>query len=95
MPHALAEAMSYGNICLVSDLPQNNVIVSQHGFCFPVGDMESLRDSLRGVISNLRDIRESDDYTKEAIGMHAIRNFRWDDTVKKMIDVYKSFGIRE
>lgn len=95
MPLALAEAMSYGNICLVSDLPQNNVIVGQHGFCFPVGDMESLRDSLRGVISNLKDIRENDDYTKEAIGMHAIRNFRWDETLKKTLEVYKTLGIRE
>ncbi len=95
MSIALAEAMSYGNICLVSDIPQNNVVVSQHGFCFPAGDMESLRDSLRGIISNLRDIRESDDYTKEAIGMHAIRNFRWDETVKKTLEVYQTLGIRE
>ena len=50
---------------------------------------------MRGVISNLKDIRENDDYTKEAIGMHAIRNFRWDETLKKTLEVYKTLGIRE
>ena len=52
-------------------------------------NVDSLRDSMRDIIANLSDIREDPDFTKEAIGMHVIANYNWDNIVNRTLAVYK------
>ena len=89
MPISLMEAMSYGNICLVSDIPENTAVVGQHGYCFTNKDAESLRDSMRDIIAHIREIREDPNYTKEAIARQVLERYNWDNVVKQTIEVYK------
>ena len=65
MPISLMEAMSYGNICLVSDIPENTAVVGNNGFCFENKSVESLRDSMRDIVGHLNDIRELPECTKD------------------------------
>lgn len=88
MPLSLMEAMSYGNICLVSDIPENTSVVENHGFCFPVGDVEALCSSMRDIVANLRYIREEPDYSKEAIARCVLEKYNWDRIVDQTLKVY-------
>lgn len=89
MPISLLEAMSYGNICLVSDIPENTAVVAQHGYCFANKDVESLRDSMRDIIGHLKEIREDPNYSKEAIARHVLEQYDWDRVVKQTLTLYK------
>ena len=88
MPISLMEAMSYGNICLVSDIPENTAVVGQHGYCFTNKDVESLRDSMRDIIGHIKEIREDPNYTKEAIARQVLERYNWDNVVKQTIELY-------
>ena len=89
MPISLMEAMSYGNICLVSDIPENTAVVGTHGYCFKNKSVESLRDSMREIIANHKEIRELPDFSKEAIARQVLENYNWDVIVRKTLAVYK------
>ncbi len=89
MPISLMEAMSYGNICLVSDIPENTAVVGNHGYCFTNKNVESLRDSMRDIIANLSEIREMPEYSKEAIARQVLENYNWDNIVRQTLAVYK------
>lgn len=89
MPISLMEAMSYGNICLVSDIPQNTAVVEQHGYCYEPDDPDSLLNSMRDIIGHLKEIREERGYTKEAIAAHILNKYSWENTVKQTLAVYQ------
>lgn len=95
MPISLMEAMSYGNICLVSDIPENTAVVGNNGFCFENKSVESLRDSMRDIIGHLNDIRELPEYSKEAIARNVLEQYDWDKIVKKTLGLYKSGKIKD
>ena len=89
MPISLLEAMSYGNICLVSDIPENTSVVGTHGFCFENGSIDSLRDSMRDIVKNYKQIREQENYSKESISSFVLEKYNWDKIVKKTLSLYK------
>lgn len=88
MPISLMEAMSYGNLCLVSDIPENTSVVANHGFCFTKDDVDSLCVSMRDIIANLKDIRENPAYSRETICNYIVGEYNWDEVVKKTLEVY-------
>lgn len=90
MPISLLEAMSYGNICLVSDIPENTAVVGVHGFCFEKGSIDSLRDSMRDIIKNYSEIREQNDYDKDVISDYVLKQYDWDLITKKTLSLYKN-----
>jgi len=47
MPLSLLEAMSYGNCCLVSDIPECAEVVEDHALVFPKGDISALQECLQ------------------------------------------------
>ena len=89
---ALLEAMSYGNCCLVSDIPENREALNGLGYTFRNKDAQDLSDKLafllndRGAIGKFK--REAQD--------HVLRNFSWDDIAMQFetfyIDILKSGG---
>ncbi len=94
MPLSLLEAMSYGNICLVSDIPENTAVVEQHGYCFTNKDVDSLRDSMRDIIGHLKEIREDPAYSPETISSFVLDKYNWDSVVKKTLKVYKTAKVK-
>ena len=49
---ALLEAMSYGNACLVSDIPENREAIGEAGFNFQSKNVEDLTKQMQKVLSD-------------------------------------------
>lgn len=49
---ALLEAMSYGNLCLVSDIDANKEALNDCGIYFRAGDLENLKEKLSDICLN-------------------------------------------
>lgn len=52
MPISLLEAMSYGNICLVSDIPENKDVIDSNSFTFKKSDVNDLENKLLYAIDS-------------------------------------------
>ena len=85
MPLSLLEAMSYGNCCLTSDIPECTEVVEDKAVTFRKGDVEDLREKLQMLCD-----RESlvDRYKKQAAGFIR-QKYNWDDVVRKTLEVYR------
>ena len=54
MALSLLEAMSYGNCCLVSDIPENMEVVEEYAEHFKKGDVEDLKRTLQYLVDNFQ-----------------------------------------
>ena len=84
MPLSLLEAMSYGNCCVVSDIPENADVVLDHGVTFPHGDIPALREKLQ-MLCDQTDITAN--YKNNASSFICSR-FSWDEVTDKTIQCY-------
>lgn len=85
MPIALLEAMSYGNCCIVSDIPECMDVVMEHGVPFEHGNSESLRDRLQELCDDETKVRRS----KEGNSEYICSRYDWDSIVLQTLDVYR------
>ena len=77
MPMSLLEALSYGNICLVSDIPENTEVINENCYVFQKGNIDRLRHQIKKLIKlDLTAHKES------------IVPYTWDDVVDKTIRLY-------
>jgi glycosyltransferase involved in cell wall biosynthesis len=51
MPMSLLEALSYGNTCLVSDIPENTEVITDDCYTFKKGNIDDLIEKLKEIIS--------------------------------------------
>lgn len=85
MPLSLLEAMSYGNCCLTSDIPECVDVVENKAVTFRKSDIEDLREKLQmlcdnpGIVDGYKDSAESFIRSK----------YNWDTIVEKTIELYK------
>ena len=86
MPLSLLEAMSYGNCCLVSDVPECAEIVSNKALLFKKSNVDDLQTKLNIL---LRDHEIVKTYKLEA-RKFICNKYTWDEVVEKTIDVYRS-----
>lgn len=70
----LLEAMSYGNCCLVSDIPENIEAMRELGFSFKNKDIHDLKERLQYLINN----RATVESFKEKAKNYALDNYSWD-----------------
>ena len=78
MPMSLLEAMSYGNVCLVSDIPENTEIINEEDYTFPAGNVDRLRHQIKKILKlNIQ--------THENIKLP----FNWDEVTNETLEVYK------
>lgn len=80
MPVGLLEAMSYGNCCLVSDIPECREVLQNGGFCFPVGDAAALAEKMR-LLLDRPDLRKA---CKE-VAKKRIREYRWSEITERTL----------
>ena len=84
MAISLLEAMSYGNCCLVSDIPENTEVVETYGIHFKKGNVADLKEKLEFLLTNPEKVydlqRKSADFICE--------KYNWDDVVDKTVELY-------
>ncbi len=84
MALCLLEAMSYGNCCVVSDIPENREVVGDKAVCFRKSDADDLRHKLEVLLASPEKVREY----KEASAAYICGKYNWDDIVDQTIRVY-------
>lgn len=87
MPLSLLEAMSYGNCCLVSDIPECKDVVMDKGICFNKGDVIDLKTKLQYLCDNPDTVKM---YKKQA-RFYICNKYDWIKVTEKTLSVYKSY----
>ena len=85
MPMSLLEAMSYGNCCLVSDIPECTSVTGKHGRSFAQGDVEDLRREMEDLLSHPETVEEY----KSRSADYVCSKYRWDDVVEQTLRLYR------
>lgn len=82
---SLLEALSCGQRCLVSDIPENQAAAGEYARYFRHGDVESLRSELEAMLSAQTD----DEAAKRRIA-YVKQRFDWDVVTQSTLDAYVS-----
>lgn len=85
MPLSLLEAMSYGNCCLTSDIPECADVTKEFGFTFRKGDTADLRDKLQLLCDN----PEMTVRSKAESSAYICDKYNWDNVVSETLSLYK------
>lgn len=88
MPLSLLEGMSYGNCCLVSNIPECADVVEDKAVLFSNGNIGQLRMKLQELCDNTEIV---DKYRKE-VEEFIHNKYSWDDVVDKTIRLYRNEG---
>ena len=92
MPLSLLEAMSYGNCCVVSDIPACTEVVGEYGFSFPQGDWQALARLLRQLHSDGASVERMKVLARD----HVQTTYSWEKTVDATLTLYgKEAGAHE
>lgn len=86
MPLSLLEAMSYGNCCLVSDIPECTEVVEDRAVSFPRGDVAALRDTLQALCDTPDVVHRYQSMAQNYI----CEKYSWDDVVDKTLTLYQN-----
>lgn len=85
MPLSLLEAMSYGNCCVVSDIPECMEVVEDKAVCFPKGDRAALKECLNMLCD---DPVLVDAYRKNA-KKFICKKYNWNDVTERTLELYQ------
>lgn len=85
MPLSLLEAMSYGNCCVTSDIPECAEVAPGHTVVFPKGDVQALGNTLQSLCD---DPSAVESYRKTAADEICAR-YDWDQITKKTLELYE------
>jgi glycosyltransferase involved in cell wall biosynthesis len=86
LPIALLEAMSYGNCCLASDIPENLEAIKEHGYIFKNRNLDDLKRMLVYLIEHPEKAEEKKDTARR----YVIKNYSWDSITDQMEALYHS-----
>ena len=85
MPLSLLEAMSYGNCCLVSDIPECAEVVEDKALIFRKSDVNALREKLQDACDHPEKIKKY----KEQAADFICGKYNWDDVAEETIKLYR------
>ena len=85
MPISLLEAMSYGNCCVVSDIPENTDVLEGYGVSFAHGNPDKLAEVISTLLDNSIQIEE---YKRNASD-YICEKYQWKDVVDKTLQLYR------
>lgn len=85
MPLSLLEALSYGNCCIVSDIPECREVVEDKAVVFPKGDVKALGS----VIQCLLDDVETVENYKAKAAQFVLGKYNWDDVSDETEALYR------
>lgn len=84
MANTLLEAMSFGNCCLVSDIPENTEVVGDFAESFEKGNEEDLFEKLNGLLENSDRVKNY----KQNAAEYILDRYNWDLVVDQMLRIY-------
>lgn len=84
MPISLLEAMSYGNCCITSDIPECTEVVGEYGISFKKGNVEDLREKLQIICDN----PEMVEHYKQIASDYVCKKYDWDNVVNDTLRIY-------
>lgn len=85
MPLSLLEAMSYGNCCLVSDIPECAEVVEDKALIFRKSDVNDLREKLQDACDHPEKIKKY----KEQAADFICGKYNWDDVAEETMKLYR------
>ena len=85
MPLSLLEAMSYGNCCLTSDIPECVEVIRDKGVSFITNDKDDLIRELQRL-DNEPDVVEN--YRKQSAD-YICNKYNWDDVTNRTLNLYR------
>lgn len=85
MPLSLLEAMSYGNCCLVSDIPECADVVKDKGYVFRHSDTADLKDKLQFLCNNVSAVKGCKAQAADFI----CEKYSWESIVEETMKLYR------
>lgn len=85
MPLSLLEAMSYGNCCLVSDIPECAEVVEDKALIFKKSDIGDLKNKLQNACDHQEKVMER----KKQAADFICEKYNWADVVKETVNLYR------
>ena len=85
MPLSLLEAMSYGNCCVVSDIPECVEVVEDRAAVFKKADVEDLRRVLQELLDDPETVKQYKSRAADFI----CQKYNWDDVVDRTLELYR------
>ena len=85
MPLSLLEAMSYGNCCLVSDIPECAEVVEDKALIFKKADVQDLQEKLQDACDHPEMVMKM----KKQAADFICEKYNWDEVVKKTMKLYR------
>lgn len=85
MPLSLLEAMSYGNCCLTSDIPECTEVCGDYAVSFKKGDVDDLHAKLQMLVEDRGNVEKY----KQGSADYICGKFSWDDIVTQTLKLYK------
>jgi glycosyltransferase involved in cell wall biosynthesis len=86
LPISLLEAMSYGNCCVTSDIPENLSVIKEYGYSFRKADTMDLHEKLNLLIDNEDKVKE----IKSQASDYILGKYNWDDICRQTVVVYQN-----
>lgn len=84
MAISLLEAMSYGNCCLVSNIPENTEVIENNGVQFEKGSVESLKQQMEYLLKNPDYVELLQNSSADFI----CKKYDWDHVVEASMKLY-------
>lgn len=85
MPLSLLEAMSYGNCCLVSNIPECTSVVEDKAMIFKQSDVNDLREKLQYACDNKAFVED----LKEGATKYICNKYNWNEIVDRTLKLYE------
>lgn len=85
MPLSLLEAMSYGNCCLVSDIPECAEVVEDKALIFKKSDVQDLQVKLQDACDHSEKVEQ---HKKQAADF-ICEKYNWDNVVEETMKLYR------
>ena len=85
MPLSLLEAMSYGNCCLVSDIPECAEVVEDKALIFKKADVQDLQEKLQDACDHPEMVMKM----KKQAADFICEKYNWDEVVKETMKLYR------
>ena len=89
MPLSLLEAMSYGNCCLTSDIPECATVLDDKGITFKKSDVNDLTIVLQRLCDNKNEVKKYKDGAQKYI----LNKYNWDNVVNETLKLYQDISI--
>jgi glycosyltransferase involved in cell wall biosynthesis len=84
LPISLLEAMSYGNCCIASDIPENLEAINEYGYTYSNKNYKDLKRCLEGLIKTGKMIEAR----KQEEQRYVLNNYSWDNIAERFEELY-------